>query len=151
MDWLRGLLGKSVTDSVLGKLELRGDTWCGDIDWPDNNLEHLAGFFYHSRHKPDASLGERFQRLQQDYLKLKPSIQRELYRLWSEYEKRQGQRFPLASTDAALWPKLGMTGLNMDDSAQITLLYGFKDEAVSDCAFQIVLEGLQILSAELVE
>jgi hypothetical protein len=49
-------------------------------------------------------------------------------------------RFKSIDSPPELRRLMQMTGLDMDDTAQVALLYSFKNEAHSDACFQVVLE-----------
>lgn len=136
----------SVNDPVLGKLECRNNTWSGELDWPNN--DYPAGLFYHSKVKPDEAFRARVEHVKKLAKRLEREIQQACFNQWVEHKLTIEDRFTKLDSAPDLWRFLQMTGLNMDENPQVALLYSFKDEALSDACFQVVLEAEKLLCVE---
>jgi len=148
MGFFSSLLGlDSVNDPVLGRLEYRNDTWSGELDWPNN--EHPAGLYYHSKTKPDEVLRERVENIKKVINRLEREIQQACFDVWVTQKLSIEDRFKRIDAAPELWRLMQMTGLNMDDTAQVALLYSFKNEAHSDACFQVVIEDDKLVGVEI--
>jgi hypothetical protein len=148
MGLFSSLLGlDSVNDPVLGRLEFRNDTWSGELDWPNN--EHPAGLFYRSKTKPDEALRARVENIKKVVKRIEREIQQACFDVWVAQKLTIEDRFKRIDSAPELWRLMHMTGLNMDDTAQIALLYSFKNEAHSDACFQVVLEDNKLVGVEI--
>ncbi len=136
----------SVNDPVLGKLEFRNDSWSGEIEWPNN--EYPAGLYYHSKVKPDEAFRARVENIKKVAKRLEREIQQACFDKWVEQKITIEDRFTKLDSAPDLWRLLHMTGLNMDETPQVALLYSFKDEALSDACFQVVLQAEKLVSVE---
>ncbi len=147
MGLFSSLLGlDSVNDPVLGRLEYRNDTWNGELDWPNN--EHPAGLFYRSKTKPDETFRARVDNIKIVAKRLDREIQQACFNVWVAQKLSIEDRFIRIDSAHELWRLIQMTGLNMDDTAQVALLYSFKNEAHSDTCFQVVLEDDKLFGVE---
>ena len=148
MGFFSGLLGlDSVIDPVLGRLECRNNTWSGELDWPNN--DHPAGLFYRSKIKPDEAFRLRVENLKKVIKSFEREIQKACFDAWGGQKLIIEDRFTRIDSASELWRLIQMTGLNMDDTAQVALLYSFKNEAHSDACFQVVLEDGKLVSVEI--
>lgn len=147
MGFFSGLLGiDSVSDPVLGRLEFRNDTWSGELEWPNN--EHPAGLFYRSKIKPDEVFRARVENIKKVVKRLEREIQQACFDVWVAQKLSIEDSFTRMNSASDLWRLMQMTGLNMDDTAQVALLYSFKNEAYSDACFQVVLENDKLVGVE---
>jgi hypothetical protein len=148
MGFFSSLLGlDSVNDPVLGRLEYRNDTWSGTLDWPNN--EHPAGLFYRSKTKPDEAFSARVENIKKVVKRLEREIQQACFDAWVAQNITIEDRFIRTDSAPELWRLLQMTGLNMDDTAQVALLYSFKNEAHSDVCFQVLIEDDKLVGVEI--
>ena len=148
MGFFSSFLGlDSVTDPVLGRLEYRNDTWSGELDWPNN--EHSAGFFYRSKNKPDEVFRSRVENIKIVVKRFEREIQRACFDAWVAQKLTIEDRFTRIDSASELWRLMQMTGLNMDDTEQVALLYSFKNEAHGDACFQVLLEDSKLVSVEI--
>jgi hypothetical protein len=148
MGLFSSLLGlDSVNDPVLGRLEYRNDIWSGELDWPNN--EYPAGLFYRSKIKPDDAFRARVESIKKVVKHLEREIQQSCFDAWVAQKLTFEDRFKRIDSPPELWRLMQMTGLNMDDTAQVALLYSFKNEAHSDACFQVVLEDGKLVGVEI--
>jgi hypothetical protein len=148
MGFFSSLLGlDSVSDPVLGRLEYRNDTWSGYLDWPNN--EHPAGLFYHSKKKPDEAFRARVENIKRVVKRIEREIQQACFDAWVAQKLTIEDSFTRINSASDLWRLMQMTGLNMDDTKQVALLYSFKNEAYSDACFQVVLDDDKMVSVEI--
>lgn len=169
MSFLKSLFGgnNKISDPVLGALERHTDgpvkgqsPWSGQVQW-ETYAAPTALAVYRSDSPPTDGDRNLYLNLKRDWNALRLDLQGALWSLWTGPAQDFSANSSLASS-IDLWQQLLLQGINIAPEGDVTLAFGFSEEALDvapdnapesglpEGAFCVTLRGREVIETEFV-